>query len=159
MSNLDNLVSLTMQVIEKRYEEDASQIEPLVYAYKDDQLIDDLPLDFDNESMKDLSAAAARSWITLLEADAAVFVSEAWVAEYPKGAKDNLGEQVMPSQHPNRVEIVIVTAQAKGRQVLLASKILRDDAGKFKGFEEYRRMDSSETDQRLEGRMMFFPQD
>jgi hypothetical protein len=59
------------------------------------------------------------------------FVSEAWMATAPPGAEFNarLADHEMPSQRPDRVEVVIISASDKTEVKSAMLRIVRGEAG------------------------------
>jgi len=58
----------------------------------------------------------------------ATFCSAAWVAQYPKDTDMTMQPDVMPSQHPDRQEIVsLVLVNAEGRATMHSAPIIREN--------------------------------
>jgi len=58
----------------------------------------------------------------------ATFCSAAWVAQYPKGTDMTMRPDVMPSQHPDRQEMVsLVLINEQGRATMHSAPIIREN--------------------------------
>jgi hypothetical protein len=77
------------------------------------------------EYPKEVVAMAMRKLLQTTRAEAYVFMDEAWVVE----AKE-VNLDVAPSEHPDRREIVVITAEDETSQLLARRNILRPTDGK-----------------------------
>jgi hypothetical protein len=87
-----------------------------------------------SEQKKDQFALVARLTCIAEQADATVFVSEAWVKSAKPGEKLDLSKQ--PSEYPDRQEAVIMIGQTRTDCQQRSLPMLRAKNGKFIGFGE-----------------------
>ena len=92
-----------------------------------------LPNKFANEADKEKLAQVARLVAIAYKASAIAMISEAWVT-IPKlrGQKPDL--TTPPSESPDREEVVVLMAEARGASKQRFLFIQRDSAGRFTGF-------------------------
>jgi hypothetical protein len=77
---------------------------------------------------KKLVEIAMRKLLRSSGADAYVFMDEAWIVESKN--KEGVPLDIAPSEHPDRREIVVITAEDKTSQLIASRNILRPDNGK-----------------------------
>jgi hypothetical protein len=83
----------------------------------------------DSNESKDLLAALLRKLAVDMEAIAFAFSAEAWTVKYDP--KETV--KIQPSDHPDRVECVMISAQYKGdKPVMRVAEIVRDQQGKIR---------------------------
>lgn len=111
------------------------EVLPTVLAWSGDSFIGVVPLTefditdlFTQVEQKDLHASAIREWLKATGATAFMMVQEAWMASAKTG--EDLRNGPPPSKRPDRVEVVIVSYEAKGApQLLRTYKLNRTPAG------------------------------
>jgi hypothetical protein len=77
---------------------------------------------------KDLSIEIIRALLAVTGAKFYVFVDEAWVVEVHEKTPEQAGE-VIPSEHPDRFEVVMISGEDSDQQVLAQRPIIRDTKG------------------------------
>jgi hypothetical protein len=75
---------------------------------------------------KDVSVALIRELLVVVEAKFVVFTDEAWVVE----GTGKFNPDIVVSTHPDRREVVILTAEDDNQHILAQLPIIRDAAGK-----------------------------
>jgi len=108
------------------------------------------PDDFSGERAKEEFAETARLMCLAQDADATVFLSEAWMRKAVPGEELDLSKR--PSQCPDRQEMLIIMGETRGccQQRMLPME--RSEDGKFLGFGQEQKMEAD----RVEGRLANF---
>lgn len=97
---------------------------------------------------KEKLAVVLRKMALEFEAIGFVFVAEAWTARYDPDQSETT--RVMPSQRPDRIECIIVSAQYKGdKSSMRVCEIIRDKDNKITHLLEHQRFEDGTT---FEGR-------
>lgn len=92
------------------------------------------PPDLSSEQAKDNFATLAKLVCIAHGADAAVFVSEAWMIKAKQDQALDLNQA--PSESPDRQEVVIIMGETREGHMQKFLPILRHENGKFKSFGE-----------------------
>jgi hypothetical protein len=104
----------------------------------------------ENETTKDRLAVTLRRMALEFEAIGFVFAAEAWTAKYDRD--DPEAGRTMPSQSPDRIECIVVSAQYKGdKPIMRVCEIVRDVDKKITHLLERERLESTD-DMTFEGR-------
>jgi hypothetical protein len=108
------------------------------------------PDDFSGERAKDEFSETARLMCVAQDADATVFLSEAWMRQAVPGEEPDASK--LPSQCPDRQEMLIMMGETRGccQQRMLPME--RSEDGKFLGFGQEQKMEAD----RVEGRLANF---
>jgi hypothetical protein len=77
---------------------------------------------------KELVMMAMRKLLRSSGAEAYVFMDEAWIVESKN--QEALPLDIAPSEHPDRREVVVITAEDETGQLIARRNILRPDNGK-----------------------------
>lgn len=97
----------------------------------------------ENETTKDRLAVTLRRMALEFEAIGFVFAAEAWTAKYDRN--DPEAGRTMPSQSPDRIECIIVSAQYKGdKPTMRVCEIVRDRDKKITHLLERERFENME---------------
>lgn len=153
MSDATRLAAKALEIIMAHYSRDPDdQMPPTVFAVKDDEVVAELPLNFDDDFMKSVSVTAASLFLQSSGCDGSIFVSEAWMAEYAVGEK-----MERPMDSPRRVEVLMCEISTADHYINIVHKMQRDEAGKLTGFEEFQRFDTlNNSTNEMSSRFDFF---
>jgi len=86
---------------------------------------------WENETHKEITVLALRAIMREDKVERYSFISEAWLAVAKPGTEhlDRLPDDEMPSQRPDRVEVVIISASDKDTVKSAILRIIRGEAG------------------------------
>lgn len=130
----DDLISLAYTGAKRIIEsdpEDKREVTPMAFIYAFGAVAP-LPLPWRNDRDKDRMMYALRKVCEQPEVSAYAIVSEAWMVSVTPTEESALN--VMPSQHPRRVECIQITTQERGHQMQMASAVIeRKDGRRFVG--------------------------
>jgi len=92
-----------------------------------------IPLKFDNQNMKKISYKITYMLASKVNAKAVCFISEAWLAQAPKGYKkgDDFEKGQMPSECDDKKEVLLTIVRWRDADTkMLVTEITRDSEGK-----------------------------
>jgi len=109
--------------------EDDGDITPTFFVSKDDRLAI-IGAPFSNDEEKEQAVMAVRKACSQMDADWVFYISEAWMVK--RDTEEEMRSGLMPSQDPERIEVVMFNLQTKGgvNYWATAEQILHTDGSK-----------------------------
>ena len=124
---------------------------PTVIADTDDGYVFCMPSELADDAAKDRFADVTRLFAIAQSARSLVMVVEAW-ARLPD-ANGHLDTNILPSQSPDRKEVVVLMLEDHSRTATVMLPILRDASGAFTAFGDPGPMHFGESTGRFSGLM------
>lgn len=127
MTNLDAILNLMISAHRERYATDASDLTPMVMTFRDNQIIRiHLVPDMMSPEGKQRAQQTLQAIVLADLAEGYILHSEAWAVRPKKGDKI---DGIIPSQHADRYEILLVSAYSQTGTAFRALEILRNNHG------------------------------
>jgi hypothetical protein len=108
---------------------DHGEVMPMVVIQKGEDTAM-IPLPWNSERMKVAVTRAMNDTLKKMQPDIALFSSECWMAAM---RKDEYAPGVRPSEHPERIEAVMILVQWKGGAILRSYPILESAGMRYLG--------------------------
>ncbi len=130
MTDLTTITDLMIEKHKERYTRDSSDLAPMLITFRND-----VPSGiyisphFTDPDMKDLTIPMFAEIVNKDHADSYIFTTECWIAPMDE-------DGLMPSQNPERTEMVIIAAYSKQASLHRMMKIIRRDDNSVKALEE-----------------------
>lgn len=125
-------LDLITKMVKERYQTDSSQHAPMIFAFCEGSVATIFQLDFSDVASKNASINVAARHMRELGCDASVAVSEGWGLKQPSTSAIQI-----PSQSPDRVEMLMLEASAKGQHISALYEMIRAPNGEFLSFKTY----------------------
>lgn len=105
------LVDQELKIIRRIFDEQKT-VEPMVVLIKDEGRVF-TPVSFMNNEHKDIVSEGIKALVGLTDPDVVIYMAEAWCV---RGDKDMRIDGIVPSEHPERTEMIIVRIEFKTGQ-------------------------------------------
>ncbi len=122
---LSDIMDDVISIHQTRYSIDASELVPMIMLVKDDAIgpIYLVP-DIANPSLSHLTHDILQMMVDTAGAEGYIMSTEAWIAEPAPG--EDIETMKRPSQHDNRMEVLMVAGYTQSEQIHRMFKIIRD---------------------------------